>query len=436
MPLLSIIIPVYNVENYLEKCLDSILNQGFYDYEIILVNNGSTDNSGEICNQYALKNAKVKVINLDKNCMPAGARNIGLKTALGRYVHFCDSDDEYMVNSVQEIFLYLEETDVDIIIGRFLVKPEEGAFYMEDINYDSEIFSIGNIDDLIKKILDIPKSICTVWRFLIKREFLLNNNLFFLEGYNAEDEDWVIRILCKAQDFSIFNRTFYCYKPRYIGSVTSIKTYQNSSKSYLGVVLNLLNTLPEYNYGNNIREKFILSKINELLGLFNTRCDTLSEENIEDLASMIEQNIKYIQLLKKVNKSNDFFYFIDLYGPKKGLDLFKKYIVETTLKKLQGSENKDIYIFPTGYNGEATARILKNNKYKVKCFLDNSETKEGSIVEGLEVNMPSILKDLDEDNFKNSLVVISTQKKKIIDILISQLREFNIKDEQIIIRIY
>lgn len=92
MPMISIIVPVYNVEKYLNRCVDSILNQTFTDFELILVNDGSTDKSGEICDEYAEKDHRIKVIH-KKNAGVSSTRNVGLENAVGEYIMFCDADD-------------------------------------------------------------------------------------------------------------------------------------------------------------------------------------------------------------------------------------------------------------------------------------------------------------------------------------------------------
>ena len=96
---ISIIVPIYNVEKYLSRCVDSILNQTFTDFELILVDDGSTDNSGKICDEYAEKDCRIKVIHKD-NWGVSSARNVGLENSVGEYIMFCDSDDFVEKNAV------------------------------------------------------------------------------------------------------------------------------------------------------------------------------------------------------------------------------------------------------------------------------------------------------------------------------------------------
>ena len=97
--LISIVVPLYNVENYLKECIDSILTQSYHNLEIILVDDGSTDNSGKICDNYAKKDSRIKVIHKE-NGGASDARNYGIKEAKGKYIQFTDSDDFYDKNSI------------------------------------------------------------------------------------------------------------------------------------------------------------------------------------------------------------------------------------------------------------------------------------------------------------------------------------------------
>lgn len=435
MPLLSIIIPVYNVENYLNECLNSIMDQTFKDYEIILVNNASTDGSAQICDDFASKHKNIKVIHLTVNSLPAGARNIGLENSTGKYVHFCDSDDYYTQDSFTYISDILKIESPDVVVGKFISKPEKGAFYSSDVDYDGNIFNNNDTDKIIEHFLTFEKSICTVWRFIVNRKFLLKNNLRFSEGYNYEDEEWVPKVLCLSNKFWLIEKPFYCYRPRNGGSITSTKTYVNSSKSQLMAAINLLLFLNEKKY-EHVRKQYIIYRVKFLLGLFATRCDTLNENELKELAEIINSYIKSNTVLSDISRKGDLFDFTIRYGSYIGLCLYKTYIMENTLELVRGKEDKKIFVFPTGYNGEGTARILKNAGYDIKGFLDNSDNKNGCIIDGLIVTLPQELRKLDNGELDNIFVLITTQKEQVAEILKEQLRSMEIKDSQFKIRIY
>ena len=113
MPLIGVIIPVYNVEKYLEQCVDSVLNQSFKDIEIILVDDGSKDSSGEICDYYKEKDSRVKVIHKENGGL-SDARNMGIRQCSSEYILFLDSDDYWKENCLEEIARCIED-NVDIV---------------------------------------------------------------------------------------------------------------------------------------------------------------------------------------------------------------------------------------------------------------------------------------------------------------------------------
>lgn len=114
-PKISIIVPVYKAEPYLKKCIDSILNQTFKDFELILVDDGSPDRCGEICDEYALKDSRIKIIHKE-NGGQSSARNVGLDIAQGEYIGFVDSDDWIEPDMYKKLFKVLKNDNVDMAI--------------------------------------------------------------------------------------------------------------------------------------------------------------------------------------------------------------------------------------------------------------------------------------------------------------------------------
>lgn len=133
-PLVSIIIPVYNVEEYLRECIDSILNQSYYNLEIIMVDDGSTDDSGNICDAYAKKDSRIHVVH-QENGGPSKARNSGLFIKNGQYVMFVDGDDFIYPDCIECLVNCIEETDADIVIGGHV--KVKASFEMTDYKEQS-----------------------------------------------------------------------------------------------------------------------------------------------------------------------------------------------------------------------------------------------------------------------------------------------------------
>jgi FlaA1/EpsC-like NDP-sugar epimerase len=141
-------------------------------------------------------------------------------------------------------------------------------------------------------------------------------------------------------------------------------------------------------------------------------------------------------MIREISPSIDLFEFAGRYGSYKGLCLYRTLVMEETLEQVYGKENKDIYIFPTGYNGEGTARILQNAGYNVRGFIDNSELKNGSIINGLLVSQPNILKSISPDKRNQLFVIVTSQWKHVVKSIINQLREMGLSESQFCSRVY
>lgn len=435
MPILSVIIPVYNVESHLEECLQSILNQIDIDYEVILVDNASTDRSGCICDAYAARYKHIKTIHQDVNSLPAGARNAGLRIATGNYVHFCDSDDYYINGVFLQIKDLLQCSGPDVLMGRFVCVPEKGAYITSDVTLDPDVFKGCCSNSMAEYLLSLPNLLCTSWRLIVSRELLLANCITFPEGCHSEDEEWFTKVICCANTFALLHEPFYCYRPRAIGSITATKEYLNS-KSHLIVTLHLLRFLHEKNY-EDARRNLIYSRVDFLLGLFATRCDTFCRRELHELADIIEKNMDIFPLIAKLPRNYYLFELINVYGPFIGICMYRTLVVETTLELLYGQEDKEmIYVFPTGYNGEGTARILQNAGYNVKGFLDNSEQKAGCVINGLSVSLPSTLERMSPETLAGIFVIVTIQSEHIAQLIKKQLRELGLRDFQFASRIY
>ena len=211
---ISIIVPVYKVEKYIDKCLNSILNQTYPDLEIILVDDGSPDNCGKICDEYEKKDKRIKVIH-KKNGGQSEARNEGLKIATGKYIGFVDSDDYIKENMFEILYKNIINYGADISIGNIIKIEKNKNIIIE--NYDNvEIFDKS---DSLKQLL---KQHITNYTFnkLYKRH--LWNNIKFPVGKLLEDMDIMYHILEKSNKVVCTNQTEYYYLIRKDSSIAKI----------------------------------------------------------------------------------------------------------------------------------------------------------------------------------------------------------------------
>ena len=207
-PEISIIVPVYNVEKYLKRCIDSILNQSFTNFELILVDDGSTDNSGKIIDEYAIKDERIKVIHKE-NGGQGSARNRGLDIAKGNYIGFVDSDDWIHKDMYKCMYQIINEDSTDIVqVGHNTVEK-----YTKDKRCNINDLNIICIDNIIEKFTDCNSFEILPLIFpvnkLYRRE--LWKNLRFPEGKFAEDLRIIYKIYDITTKYKIIDYNFYNY---------------------------------------------------------------------------------------------------------------------------------------------------------------------------------------------------------------------------------
>lgn len=222
--MISIIIPVYNVERYLNECLDSVCAQSFKDLEIICVNDGSTDNSLEILNDYGDNDNRIKIITQENNGL-GHARNTGLRYATGEYVLFIDSDDLLTSNCLDELYVNAVSNDSDLVIFNFFRFNEyansqtpSGLFLdnmFGDVDYNNFTFTYN---DIKQHVMD---EYFAVWFKLYKKEFLDKFNISFQEGIAYEDVLFQIKCFLYADRMSFLPEFIYNYRTSNSNSITS-----------------------------------------------------------------------------------------------------------------------------------------------------------------------------------------------------------------------
>ncbi|MGV3278826.1 glycosyltransferase [Rickettsiales bacterium LUAb2] len=213
-PQISVIIPVYNIAKYLDKCLTSVINQSFSNIEIIVVNDASTDNSLEIISSYKEKDNRIKIINNDENLGISAVRNKGIKVAKGKYIHFVDGDDYLELNAYDKLYNFAENNNLDIILfGHARVRKNKikNHYFIKKITkYKNKIF----LTDNDKSFLLANKIGVTVWNKFYKADFIKNNNLLFIEGMLYEDIPWSWQTIIAAKRISYINDILYYYVKR------------------------------------------------------------------------------------------------------------------------------------------------------------------------------------------------------------------------------
>lgn len=213
MSILSIIVPIYNTEQYLARCIDSILAQSFTDFELILIDDGSPDNCGRICDEYAEKDKRIRVFHKENGGV-SSARNIGLNAATGKYVGFVDPDDS-IIPRMYEILLsgFLSNPHVQLSVGNIK--------YIPNTDYENHLSNIPPFDDIQPTFLDSKEAISL---FFNKQHYQICDKLFdrrligdlrFDESIRlSEDLLFLSYYLAKVQGIAYFNDDFYLCRIR------------------------------------------------------------------------------------------------------------------------------------------------------------------------------------------------------------------------------
>lgn len=228
MAIFSIIVPVYNTEKYLPQCVDSVLGQTFSDFELLLIDDESPDGSGALCDAYAGKDPRVRVIH-QKNGGPSVARNHGMDISRGEYILFLDSDDLWSSPHVLEN-IYREFTDshADVV----LLKHKK---FETDLNACPECTDTSCTKDIADYSYGKQLSFCVAsqlfdscpWNKAFRRELTLQHDLHFIEGIIAEDIDWAARLALAASKLAILREPVYLYRKGRPDARTMSLTLQN-----------------------------------------------------------------------------------------------------------------------------------------------------------------------------------------------------------------
>ena len=220
----SVIVPVYNAEEHLSQCLDTIVNQTLKEIEIICVDDGSTDHSLEILNQYAQKDIRIKVIR-QKNQYAGVARNNGLKVAQGEYVIFLDSDDFFKEDLLEKTYNQGKKVGADVVLYGAKRFDTESGEYIEQSHYFHREYAPGEV--FSKK--DIPDRIFTItspcpWTKLFRRQFILERNITFQDLQSSNDVCFVLVAMALADRVSYVDEALVYYRIGQTKNLQSIKT--------------------------------------------------------------------------------------------------------------------------------------------------------------------------------------------------------------------
>lgn len=254
MAKISIIIPVYNAEEFLTESIDSILHQTFTDIELICVNDGSKDNSLTMLNNMAKKDGRIVVIN-KSNGGCGSARNTGLNHATGEYVYFFDPDDYVLPEALEQLYENASNNDSDIVLSQIAWYQEGNTINYNKPGYNiNEVFPDANFDNFTFNYHDIKEyvlnSYYAPWTKLYKKSFIDNFDFRFDENIAFDDVPFHVKTLLKAEKISFIQKAFYHYR-------TTNKKSVNNTVSNAVDIMRICDIVEEFLRDNNYYDEFI-----------------------------------------------------------------------------------------------------------------------------------------------------------------------------------
>jgi len=465
-PLLSIFVSVYNLENYIEECLDSILQQPFQDYEILLFDNGSIDRSIEICTGYAQRYPdKIRYYKLPLPTVVGRPHHLACTRMRGRYFMQIDGDDYLASGALQQISDAILKHRPDIVTGSFVSDVEPNAINRNDAIFEPEKINDVPYEDAVAYLSELPQFHIAPWRYILKRhiipkfatgksrlhrkkrinkkrQILRNKNdipLYCKKRYNWNlsvhgEAKLIVTIFESGQSIYFLEKPFYVYRQR-TGSISALPLSMLSGNLLAGARLLTILWIVKWNRWEK-RSAFRNKICIEFMELYRQLCFLNTSYEESQMAEVIRAYKKSLQHLKNCDTTelHALYEQIQLLGAERGLASYREQQTEKLMVGCKGFCGKSVYVFPTGFCGEATAELLAIQGISVTGFLDNDPSKDGITIRDKTCCIPQKLQGYTDKEKKNTAVIIATSYPKLSPALRDQLVGIGIPEENIYIR--
>jgi glycosyltransferase involved in cell wall biosynthesis len=426
-PLFSVVIPIYNTEKYLKRCIQSVINQKNDKTEIILVEDCSTDRSLKVCNSFK-KNKSINIIRHQKNLGVSISRNDGILAAQGKYILFLDSDDWLYPGCLRSIEkLQKKNSKSELIIGRYNSDgyPPNNKILFENTNVTT--FSANKFFSYINRINFRPM---IIWPYIIKKSLITKKKIYFVDVKNGEDEEFGARLLCSIKFVTFYIKNYYWHKKRIQGHLRYSRDLK-STESYLKLLVEY------YIFVSNKKlsiekQKFINECVRFAYGEFSARiiiCNKLEIKKLNSILKRYRKNSKI--LLNKIKNKN-----IYLLLKKKNVFQHKNLIMKNILNKIKNTEFKfsRIYIYCAAIHGVATLNILYRNRIKVTALIDdNLDIEKQTFIHNVDIiTSKFFFKKIKKHECSNILILVCQQTLEVFNDIAKKIMYNGIKANQII----
>lgn len=299
-PLVSVIIPVYNAEDYIQECVDSIINQTFDNLEIILVDDSSPDSSPQICDDYLKKDSRVKVVHKEHGGV-SDTRNVGLNICKGEYVYFLDSDDFIDKTTIESLLAEAQYNSADVVFFDSKIKRDTDKLRYPSNTYlrrGSYLNPLNGID-MLSRLEEYGEYRPVVWLLFIRRCLLTKHKLYFYPGIIYEDELFTLRIFLNS------NKVVHLPQPLHTRRIRENSIMTGGIRPYNFISISTVASEMIEVYLNEAKSEksreVVRSHINNFLNVVNNRYFQLSLINRIDLFKRYQELIEKLEIHNYLN---------------------------------------------------------------------------------------------------------------------------------------
>ena len=291
MPKVSVIVPIYNTEAYLEKCLQSLVSQTLSDLELIWVDNGANQACKDILSSYEHKRPNIKVLHLEQNIGYGGAMNTGLNVATGEYVGFCDSDDWVDSDFYERLYVATQQQKHDIAYAEY---KHEYETYSVLVSHHINTEPVSSLEDKLRTIRD-----GAVWDKIFRRQMLVSHGISFPKHSKSyfEDNIFLIQAICHANSISLVTGTSYHYLQRQDSTIHKASDNSERETYRLNVIAYAINYAIQHHFSLSSKIE-CLKFLNRSLNLFNI---IKSNEGFKSIVNKINSDSEFMRLLSHVH---------------------------------------------------------------------------------------------------------------------------------------
>tara|TARA_B100000686_G_C16801940_1_gene986713 strand:- start:2424 stop:3464 length:1041 start_codon:yes stop_codon:yes gene_type:complete len=343
MPLISIIVPVYNSSKYINKCIDSIVKQKGVDYEIILINDGSKDSSGSICDRYAKKFNNIRVFHKENEGVSA-ARNTGLDNCQGDFITYVDSDDFLEQNILSQMLKKQLELDVDIIIGSFNKVSPSGDVLAYVCNSEGDLLLDANeiVDYTISYLRNPRKNqmLMSCWAKLFRRSIIEKNSIRFDTSLDiSEDVDFNFNYLSYVKSALLLEQTVYNHQKTLTYDSLTMRIPENPRKLFgcIYVLDSIKNFVDSHSPGRDIEKDLAHFYVYQSILFMIRLCGQVNRENKIMLRKFIANFINEPEFIDKIRD------YVPARGNYRMIPMLMKFRITSVLMKFCEIEARRLY---------------------------------------------------------------------------------------------